>query len=129
MVFSYYDSFITRFEKDEKIKKDKDDKRSIVELIFAGRDKQLSPRGYEALKWIQKLKLLRNNVTHNNEGTHRNEEDIRELCNDNEEISFNDNSISISGPKLILKTLEEEYIILLELCEILGYKKMRYPTS
>lgn len=116
MVVSYYESMITMLSKTIKAE---DSIRAICEK----RSVVLSPTAEEYVNVLEKeVMVLRNNVCHNNFGTHRNPEMLCSIAKNSDEIYFENGIISITGPTYVLNVLKMEHRILLELAAKLGYK-------
>lgn len=115
MTYSYFDMFINLLAK-------KASTRELVTALCKSHNYELSKEGSIALQWIERMRVLRNNISHNNDGTQNRMLDILRLCDEFKELTYNNDTITISGPEFILKTLELEHKLLIELCDMLGYK-------
>ncbi len=73
------------------------------------------------------MKVIRNQICHNNAGTPKASKfkSLKSLSSRENEICFEDGVLSIHGDEYLKKVLEQEYEILITLAEKLGYKTKR----
>ena len=99
-----------------------------IDLICKRNNKNLSSKAEKAKEWLTKEgSLVRNNLIHNNTGTIRNKEKIKDIVNsrNGEETGmyFDGESIAFQSPEYINKLLKNSHIILEELCNMEGHTK------
>lgn len=95
----------------------------LIDAICSHKNIKLSDDSVERRSFIDnKLVALRNNICHNNSGHCRKTVLMRSLSKKYKEIEFCDDTIAIYDSKFILEALDQEYAILNELADKLGYK-------
>lgn len=116
MVHSYYERCVRMLAKDIGTK-------VLINAICDYKNITLSEDGAKGSQFIDdKFTALRNNICHNNSGHCRKTDLMRSLSKDYKELVFCDNTIAIYDSKLILEALDQEYAVLKELADKLGYK-------
>lgn len=116
MVYSYYERCVRMFAKDIGTK-------VLINAICDHKNITLSEDSAKGRQFIDdKFTALRNNICHDNSGHCRKTDLMRSLSKDYKELVFCDNTIAIYDSKLILEALDQEYAVLKELADKLGYK-------
>lgn len=116
MVYSYYERCVRMLAKDIGTK-------VLINAICDHKNITLSEDSAKGRQFIDdKFTALRNNICHNNSGHCRKTDLMRSLSKKYKGIEFCDDTIAISDSKFILEALDQEYAILNELVDKLGYK-------
>lgn len=116
MTYSYYEGALSYFCKN----KQKDD---LVDIICKTNHFELSEQARDAKSSLQSdIRIVRNQLTHNNIQAKGNKETLNRICKEWTEIHISNGEITITGDDFILDALKKETLILKELCEKLGYK-------
>lgn len=122
MTYSYYEGALAFFCK----KKQTED---IVDAICRTNHFELSEQARDAKFIVQSdIRIIRNQLTHNNIQAKGNKEALNRICKKWTEIHISNGEITITGADFILDALKKETLILKELCEKLDYehKKIGY---
>ena len=123
MVYAYYESATNLLAKEARTKQ-------IIKAICSSKNITLSKEAMNDIDFIDdEVNALRNNICHNNSGTPRKIDVLHRIAQKSNEIHFNEDVISITGPNYILNVLEKESKILLELADKLGYKNKLYSNG
>lgn len=124
MAYSYFEGCkeIIKSETDEIIDSDK------IASIYHKKQLAMPDKLSKALAFMNKIRELRNNIAHNNCGTFKSIESLKELSKDWDGVDFEynkdiyHNELIISKPDIIMETLNQAYYILSDICEKLNYK-------
>ncbi len=116
MCYSYYESCIAQLSKEANT-------RESIKAICNTKGIQLSKDATEAIDYFQdKINALRNNITHNNFGTYRKVDTLKEISTQNIGLTFEGDTLQFNDASLITDVLNKAHLVLHELCEKLGYK-------
>lgn len=116
IAFAYYDGVIEFFRKEVS-------RKNIIDSICKKYNKNLSKEAKEALSFIEdEVKHIRHNICHNNMGTIRNEDKVKDLCKKYDGLQYENDIIAIETSDFIKLFLQKARILLTELCEITGHK-------
>jgi hypothetical protein len=106
-----------------KIAKDVGAKEATINAICETKNIKLSEQSQAYKQELYDYaRIVRHQLIHNNNGTPKNEDKFKKLCHNNSGFDYVEGRLSINDDKYIRKTLEQEYIVLSELAEKLGYK-------
>lgn len=116
MCYSYYESCIALLSKIANAKE-------TIKAICNTKNITMSDESLKAIDYLQNdINDLRNNLCHNNFGTYRKVDVLKNLSNQNLGLKYEDDTLSFTGDELIRNTLEKMHVVLHELCEKLGLK-------
>lgn len=127
LVYSYYEAFVNRILDELKINCPYQKTRCRIDYIMQEKGGKLKIENKKNIDYLEdKIRILRNNICHNNQGTTHNKEILNELAKTNKEIFFYGDAVCIEGHKFILDVLEIEYNILIDILDNTGYEII-YP--
>lgn len=85
----------------------------------------MSEDALKAINYLQdNIRVLRNNICHNNFGTYRKSSVLEEITKRNTGFGYDGKTETLlfTDSKIIMDTLNKMHMVLHELCEKLGYK-------
>lgn len=116
LAFAFYKSAISFLGKKLKT-------GEFIKAICKSKNINLSKETEKYIDFIDnKVKVLRNQLIHNNYGKPKQINTIKALCREYSELSLNNDIISLSGTDLLNLSIEKELYVLKELYNKLGYK-------
>lgn len=116
MAFAYYDGVIEFFRKEVS-------RKNIINSICKKYNMPLTKEAVESLNFIEyKAKHIRHNICHNNMGTTRNENKVKDICKKYNGLQYENDIIAFESSDFIKLFLQKVRILLTELCEITGHK-------
>lgn len=115
MCYSCYESCVSLLSKGA------NSKESIC-AICKTKNITLSEEALKSIDFLQgNMKVLRNNICHNNFGTFRKVDVLKKIAAENIGIDYSNDILSITDPQIIMLLLDKMHIVLHELCEKLSY--------
>ncbi len=115
MCFSYYESCITLLSK-------KVHAKGSVDSICKAKKIHLSEESSNASGYLKNyMRILRNNICHNNFGTYHNEDTLEEIAKQYSGFDFDSKTIYITDSYVVTDALNKMHHVLRELCEKLDY--------
>lgn len=124
MVCSYYESILIRIFKEEALKKISPIK--IIETLCKVKDIELSDECWKKVRFLDNyIRPLRNQLCHNNNGTPKNEDVLKEIAKTYRGVIFEEGEIRISERNIVEDVLNTAHEILSELSEKLSYKTQK----
>lgn len=123
MCYSYYESCVTLLGKNENTK-ETNTKKAIIDICESQKI-SLSEDALKAINYLQdNIRVLRNNICHNNFGTYRKSSVLVEITKRNTGFGYDGKTETLffTDSKIIIDTLNKMHMVLHELCEKLGYK-------
>lgn len=97
--------------------------KETINAICKSKKITLSKEAEEYIDFLDnRIKVLRNQLIHNNSGNLKQINTIEALCREYSELSLNNDIISLSGTDLLYLSIEKELYVLKELYNKLGYK-------
>lgn len=129
MAYSYYESMLGRIL-DYEVKNKKDNAEKILDSICKLRDIELSKARKADVAFMRNtVRILRNQICHNNNGTPTEDDELKKIAQANEGVEYNGGEVYVNE-SVARKALEAAYGVLSELAEKLGYKtKFVSPPS
>ena len=118
MCYSYYESCVAQLSKESNAKE-------TIKAICCSKNISLSEESLKAIDFLQNdIRVLRNNICHNNFGTYRKTCALQRLSDQNIGFEYDDKALTLtfSDSKFVMSLLDKIHMILSELCEKLGYK-------
>lgn len=129
MAYSYYESMLGRIL-DYKYKTKSKGAKNILDCIFKLSSIDLSQaRQGDVVFMYDTVRVLRNQICHNNNGTPTEDDELKKIAQANEGVEYNGGEVYVNE-SVARKALEAAYGVLSELAEKLGYKtKFVSPPS
>lgn len=110
MCYSCYESCVSLLSKGANPKES-------INAICKTKNITLSEEVLGSIDYLQSdMKVLRNNICHNNFGTFRNVDVLKKIAAENIGIEYSNDILSITNPQIIILLLDKMHIILHELC-------------
>lgn len=124
MTYSFYEEFINKIanDKEKGFECSSQDSYKKITCLMDSKNKKFSQKCLNDIKYINKyIRILRNDICHNNAGTLKHKKEIKELCNRQKDVIIDQDIILITGKDFILDVLNKEFLILSELVNKLEY--------
>ena len=121
MAYSYYESMLGRIL-DYEVKKKKGNAEKLLDSICKLRDIKLSKDRKADVAFMRNaVRILRNQICHNNNGTPKDDEALKKIAKDNDGVGYSGGEVYVNET-MAAKALDAAHRVLVELAEKLGYK-------
>lgn len=116
MSFSYYESTVALLSSKTKT-------REHIKAICKSNNISLTVESEKDIDYIQdEINALRNNIIHNNMGTYKKVDTLKNLAKKWNGLHYENDSIWFTDPEIIEDAINKMHHVLSELCDKLGYK-------
>lgn len=124
IIMSYFDCLIEKIYSEAKPNGNKTKIDLEVDELYTLFGCRASESLWDAIDEIKEFRKLRNDIDHNNSGTPRYADTVREISKREDEIHYYNGIVYISGPNYLLRVLEKEHTVLSELATFFGYSSI-----